>query len=151
MPQKTASKPPVNWGATIMFIMTFSVAVTLVPWYGIVHGYHVAAWVCFTLFLGANGMSITCGYHRLIAHSAYEAHPVLKAAYLFFGAMALQNSALNWAAGHRVHHRFIDDPERDPYCARRGSGSRTSDGCCTTIRAVSPTSAPSAICSATRW
>ena len=34
--------------------------------------------------------------------------------------MALQNSALNWAADHRVHHRYIDDPERDPYCARRG-------------------------------
>jgi stearoyl-CoA desaturase (Delta-9 desaturase) len=34
--------------------------------------------------------------------------------------MALQNSALIWSAGHRVHHRFIDDPERDPYCARRG-------------------------------
>jgi stearoyl-CoA desaturase (delta-9 desaturase) len=25
-----------------------------------------------------------------------------------------------WSAGHRIHHRFIDDPERDPYCARRG-------------------------------
>jgi stearoyl-CoA desaturase (delta-9 desaturase) len=65
-------------------------------------------------------MAITCGYHRLFAHCTYEAHPVLKVAYLMFGAMALQNSALNWAAGHRVHHRFIDDPERDPYCARRG-------------------------------
>jgi stearoyl-CoA desaturase (delta-9 desaturase) len=34
--------------------------------------------------------------------------------------MALQNSALLWSAGHRAHHRYIDDPERDPYCARRG-------------------------------
>jgi stearoyl-CoA desaturase (delta-9 desaturase) len=34
--------------------------------------------------------------------------------------MALQNSALIWSAGHRAHHRYIDDPERDPYCARRG-------------------------------
>ena len=34
--------------------------------------------------------------------------------------MALQNSALNWGADHRAHHRYIDDPERDPYCARRG-------------------------------
>jgi stearoyl-CoA desaturase (delta-9 desaturase) len=103
-----------------MFLMTTAVTATVVPLYGILHGYHAAAWVWFVLFLGANGMSITCGYHRLFAHDAYEAHPLLKVAYLLFGAMALQNSALLWAAGHRQHHRYIDDPERDPYCARRG-------------------------------
>ena len=115
-----AEVAPINWAASLMFVLTSAVAVTVVPWYGITHGYHAAAWICFTLFLGANGMAITCGYHRLFAHCTYEAHPILKVAYLFFGAMALQNSALNWAAAHRVHHRFIDDPERDPYCARRG-------------------------------
>src|ERR1700722_11097701 len=119
-PAARTQAAPINWAASLMFVLTSAVAVTLVPWYGITHGYHVAAWICFTLFLGANGMAITCGYHRLFAHCTYEAHPVLKVAYLFFGAMALQNSALNWAAAHRVHHRFIDDPERDPYCARRG-------------------------------
>jgi stearoyl-CoA desaturase (Delta-9 desaturase) len=119
-PAARAEVAPINWAASLMFVLTSAVAVTLVPWYGITHGYHVAAWIFFTLFLGANGMAITCGYHRLFAHCTYEAHPVLKVAYLFFGAMALQNSALNWAAAHRVHHRFIDDPERDPYCARRG-------------------------------
>jgi stearoyl-CoA desaturase (Delta-9 desaturase) len=120
VPEQTASSPPVNWGATLMFIITFLIAAVGVPWYGIAHGYHAAAWVWGTLFLGANGMSITCGYHRLIAHNSYDAHPILKAAYLLFGAMALQNSALVWAAGHRVHHKFIDDPERDPYCAKKG-------------------------------
>jgi stearoyl-CoA desaturase (Delta-9 desaturase) len=119
-PAARAEVAPINWGASLMFVLTSVVAVTIVPWYGITHGYHAAAWICFTLFLGANGMAITCGYHRLFAHCTYEAHPILKVAYLFFGAMALQNSALNWAAAHRVHHRFIDDPERDPYCARRG-------------------------------
>jgi stearoyl-CoA desaturase (Delta-9 desaturase) len=119
-PVARAEVAPINWAASLMFVLTSAVAVTLVPWYGITHGYHTAAWICFTLFLGANGMAITCGYHRLFAHCTYEAHPLLKLAYLFFGAMALQNSALNWAAAHRVHHRFIDDPERDPYCARRG-------------------------------
>jgi stearoyl-CoA desaturase (Delta-9 desaturase) len=115
-----AGVAPINWAASLMFVLTSVVAITVVPWYGITHGYHASAWILFTLFLGANGMAITCGYHRLFAHCTYEAHPILKVAYLFFGAMALQNSALNWAAGHRVHHRFIDDPERDPYCARRG-------------------------------
>src|SRR6202142_1282996 len=103
-----------------MFALTFAVAVLAVPWYGLAHGYHASAWVWFALLLGANGMAITCGYHRLWAHATYDAHPVLKVAYLLFGAMALQNSALIWSANHRDHHRYIDDPERDPYCARRG-------------------------------
>jgi stearoyl-CoA desaturase (delta-9 desaturase) len=111
---------PRNWGTTLMFALTFATAITIVPWYGFVHGYSTAAWLCFLVLLGANGMSITCGYHRLFAHATYDAHPLLKLAYLLFGAMALQSSALNWSAAHRIHHRYIDDPERDPYCARRG-------------------------------
>jgi len=115
-----AHSAPRNWVTTLMFAVTLGVAVTAVPWYGFTHGYHAAAWVSFTLLLGANGMAITCGYHRLFAHATYQAHTALKVAYLLFGAMALQNSALVWGATHRVHHRHIDDPERDPYCARRG-------------------------------
>jgi stearoyl-CoA desaturase (delta-9 desaturase) len=109
-----------NWATTLMFALTFAVAVTAVPWYGIVHGYHAWAWILFVLLLGANGMSITCGYHRLWAHATYEAHPLLKIPYLLFGAMALQNSVLVWAANHRVHHLKIDDTQLDPYSARRG-------------------------------
>jgi stearoyl-CoA desaturase (Delta-9 desaturase) len=112
--------PPRNWPASLMFLLTFIAAVTLVPWYGLKFGFHTAAWISFALLLAANGMAITCGYHRLFAHSAYEAHPAPKILYLLFGAMALQNSALLWSAGHRVHHRYIDDLDRDPYCARRG-------------------------------
>jgi stearoyl-CoA desaturase (Delta-9 desaturase) len=115
-----AENASVNWGTTLMFVLTTLVAVTVVPWYGITHGYHTAAWVWFVLILGANGMGITCGYHRLLAHATYEAHGLLKLPLLLFGAMALQNSALVWCAGHRVHHRYIDDSEVDPYCAKRG-------------------------------
>jgi len=109
-----------NWAALWMFVVTGAIVVTLVPWYGLTHGYHTSTWVWFVVILSLNELSITCGYHRLFAHVTYEARPALKVIYLLFGAMALQNSALLWSAGHRVHHRHIDDPERDPYCARRG-------------------------------
>jgi stearoyl-CoA desaturase (Delta-9 desaturase) len=109
-----------NWVTTLMFALTFLVTVTAVPWYGIAHGYTTSAWVWFVVFITANNMAITCGYHRLFAHATYQAHPILKVIYLAIGAMALQNSALLWSANHRDHHRFIDDPERDPYCAKRG-------------------------------
>jgi stearoyl-CoA desaturase (delta-9 desaturase) len=103
-----------------MFAVTLGLAVTVVPWYGLAHGYSAAAWVGFAALLCITELSITCGYHRLFSHATYQAHPVLKVIFLVFGAMALQNSALRWSAAHRVHHRFIDDHERDPYCARRG-------------------------------
>ncbi len=109
-----------NWPATLMFVLTAAVAISIVPWYGFGHGYHAGAWIWFAVLLSVNELAITCGYHRLFAHATYEARPALKVAYLLFGAMALQNSALLWSAGHRTHHRYIDDPERDPYCARRG-------------------------------
>ena len=112
--------PPRNWPTTLMFALTTAVAVVVVPWYGYAYGYHAAAWIWFAVFLVANGMAVTCGYHRLFAHSTYEARPALRLLYLLFGAMALQNSVLKWSADHRIHHRYIDDPERDPYCARRG-------------------------------
>ena len=109
-----------NWTTTLMFALTAAFAVAAVPWYGLTHGYSHAAWIWFVVILSANELAITCGYHRLMAHSTYQAHPLLRLLYLLFGAMALQNSALLWSAGHRVHHRYIDDPEKDPYCARRG-------------------------------
>src|SRR5260370_15709784 len=39
--------------------------------------------------------------------------------YLFFGSMALQNSALKWSSDHRDHHRHVDK-DWDPYSIKRG-------------------------------
>jgi stearoyl-CoA desaturase (delta-9 desaturase) len=110
----------VIWTTTLLFSLTLLATITLVPWYGLTHGYSAAAVTSALLLLAANEMAITCGYHRLFAHATYQAHPFLKLGYLLFGAMALQNSALLWSVGHRVHHRYVDDLERDPYSARRG-------------------------------
>ena len=72
------------------------------------------------VFLYANGMSITGGYHRLWAHKSYDAHWSLRLIYLVFGTMALQNSVFAWASGHRTHHLNVDDDDKDPYSIRRG-------------------------------
>jgi len=116
----TQERAPRIWATTLMFALTFLAAVTLVPWYGLTHGYSTGAWVLFVVFLYANGMSITGGYHRLWAHRTYEAHWSLRLIYLVFGTMALQNSVFVWASGHRTHHLNVDDEERDPYSIRRG-------------------------------
>lgn len=71
------------------------------------------AWSALTIF------SLSAGYHRLFSHRAYEAHPVLRALVLLFGAAAFQNSALIWAADHRRHHQRVDTP-LDPYSIKGG-------------------------------
>ena len=83
--------------------------------------YGVAWWepaLCLALFF-ATGLSIGAGYHRLFAHRAYECPAAVRAVFLFFGALALQNSVLFWARDHRDHHRFVDT-DRDPYNINRG-------------------------------
>ncbi len=113
-------KAPRIWATTLMFVLTFAAALVLVPWRGLTHGFSTGAWVLFVVFLYANGMSITGGYHRLWAHRSYDAHWSLRLVYLIFGTMALQNSVWAWASGHRTHHLNVDDEDKDPYSIRRG-------------------------------
>ena len=116
----TDSPAPRVWTNILLFSLTFIVAVVVVPWYGLTHGYSAAAWIAFGVFLTANELSITAGYHRLWAHRTYEAHWSVRVLFLIFGTMALQNSAWVWCSGHRRHHLNVDDKDLDPYSARRG-------------------------------
>jgi stearoyl-CoA desaturase (Delta-9 desaturase) len=120
VPAWKQDRPPRIWATTLMFVITFAVAMVLVPWFGLTHGYSVGAWVLFVVLVYANGMSITGGYHRLWAHKSYDAHWSLKLVYLVFGTMALQNSVFVWASGHRTHHLNVDDVDKDPYSIKRG-------------------------------
>lgn len=113
-------RPPINWPVTAVLGLTFLAAVTVVPWYGIVHGFSDWGWIFFGLFLVLNGIGIGSGYHRLWSHRAYEAHPALKWFLAIAGGMSLQNSIIVWCARHRVHHRDVDDNDKDPYSIGRG-------------------------------
>ena len=112
--------PPLNWAVTSVFGLTFLAAITIVPWYGIVYGYSSTAWILFAIFMVLNGVGIGSGYHRLWSHRTYEAHPILKVFLAIIGGMALQNSIWVWCARHRVHHRDVDDNDKDPYSIGRG-------------------------------
>ena len=111
---------PINWGVTAVLGLTFFVAITIVPWYGIVHGYNTWAWTFFGIFLVLNGIGIGSGYHRLWSHRTYDAHPILKWILAIMGGMALQNSIIVWCARHRIHHKDVDDNDKDPYSIGRG-------------------------------
>ena len=114
------TKPAIAWLPAIVLTTTFIIAITLVPWYGFTEGYSWQVCLAGLIFLIANGMSITAGYHRLWAHNTYKAHWLLRLPLALFGAAATQNSIMVWASGHRRHHRHVDDNQLDPYSAKRG-------------------------------
>jgi stearoyl-CoA desaturase (delta-9 desaturase) len=113
-------RAPWNWTVTLTLGLTFLAAITVVPWYGFTHGFSGWAWFFAILFLALNGIGIGSGYHRLWSHRAFKAHPLLRVFLAVFGGMALQNSILVWSARHRIHHRDVDDNDKDPYSIGRG-------------------------------
>lgn len=113
-------RAPINWPATLMLSLTALPVFAVLPFYLWFNDASTAAWVWGLVFLSLNELSITAGYHRLWAHRAYKAHPLLKVFYAIFGGMAVQNSVLMWATGHREHHVHVDDVDHDPYSAKRG-------------------------------
>ena len=113
-------KPPIIWLNVTLFALTFIGSLVLIPWRGMTHGFELIEWVTFIVLAYASGMSITAGYHRLWSHKAYKANAVVRFFYALGGALALQNSALHWASDHRVHHKHVDDNEKDPYSAKMG-------------------------------
>lgn len=117
---KDTKRVPINWVSTLMFVFTTLPVLFILPWYLWSYDASAAAWSWALVLLAANGMSITAGYHRLWSHRAYKAHPIVKWFFALFGGMAVQNSILIWSTGHRNHHRYVDDRDRDPYAATRG-------------------------------
>ena len=113
-------RAPFNWPAVFMFIVSTVPVVTVFPWYAWKFGFDAWEWTWFFVLCFATGLSITGGYHRFWAHRSYQASKPLQIFYMLFGAMSLQNSILVWASMHRVHHRHVDDVDKDPYSIKRG-------------------------------
>lgn len=55
--------------------------------------------------------AITAGYHRYFSHRSYRTSRAFQLVLAFLGGTAAQKGALWWAANHRDHHRFSDEPE----------------------------------------
>ena len=108
-----------NWINILFLSLTPVIGVAGTAAYAIVFGIRWWEPALFAVLFGLVSFSVTAGYHRCFAHRAYVGHPIVQAFSLFFGAMALQNSALKWSSDHRDHHRYVD-LEWDPYSIRRG-------------------------------
>ncbi len=57
---------------------------------------------------------VEVGFHRHFAHRSFKAHRRVRQALAILGSMAFQGPVIWWAATHRRHHAFSDQP-RDPH------------------------------------
>jgi stearoyl-CoA desaturase (Delta-9 desaturase) len=108
-----------SWDRVGFLASTLLIALIGTPLYVHHYGLLISDVVLFFSLFIASGLSITMGYHRLFSHHAFEAHWLLRAAILFFGAGALEGSVIHWCSEHRRHHRFTDQ-EGDPYNGKLG-------------------------------
>ena len=113
-------KPPLVVSNVIFFVAINLLGFVAAPAYGLLVGFSGWAWLAAGVIWLVSGLSITVGYHRLWSHRAFKAAWPLRLALAFFGTFSLQNSILTWAARHRVHHRHVDDVERDPHSIKSG-------------------------------
>lgn len=113
-----SAHPPINW-PTVLFIVGTTLAALAWPFYAWHFGVTWAEVVLAVAYYYATGMAITVGYHRLISHRTFKAHPAVEAVLLALGAAAWQGSALEWSVDHIQHHSHIDT-DSDPYNRRRG-------------------------------
>lgn len=56
------------------------------------------------------GFGVTVGFHRMLTHRTFEAHPVVRATLVALGSMAGLGSPISWVAMHRRHHQCADKP-----------------------------------------
>jgi stearoyl-CoA desaturase (delta-9 desaturase) len=114
------TKPPIIKLNVFFFIFTFVVAAFVVPYRAFTTGFDsteiLFAFACFCYC----GLSITAGYHRLWSHKTYQAHAIVRFIFALGGAFSFQNSILHWSSDHRVHHKHVDNNDKDPYSAKMG-------------------------------
>jgi stearoyl-CoA desaturase (delta-9 desaturase) len=86
--------------------------------YGIVQLWERAVtWRDLALLFGMYvpiSLGVTAGFHRMLTHRSFRAHPAVRAIILVFGSMAVEGPAIRWAANHLKHHALADR-EGDPH------------------------------------
>jgi stearoyl-CoA desaturase (delta-9 desaturase) len=79
--------------------------------------YGFMGWLYLGMLIGGwilTGLGITIGYHRLLAHRAFETYGPIRTFWMFLGALSVEGSPLEWSATHRRHHEVSDQPG-DPH------------------------------------
>ena len=60
---------------------------------------------------GVRMFGITAGYHRYFSHRTFKTSRVGQVGFALLGVISTQKGPLWWAAHHRNHHKYSDQPE----------------------------------------
>ncbi|NMO15952.1 acyl-CoA desaturase [Pyxidicoccus fallax] len=102
----SADNERINWLSSIPFIGVHLMCLA-VFWVG---ARPVDVAVCVALYV-IRMWGITAGYHRYFSHRAFKTGRVFQFILAFVGSTSTQKGVLWWAANHRHHHRYSDQPE----------------------------------------
>ncbi|AFI84311.1 acyl-CoA desaturase [Methylophaga nitratireducenticrescens] len=104
----------VDWLRVIPFIVMHLACLTVL----FVGVSTVAVVTAITLYL-LRMFAITAFYHRYFSHKAFRTSRKIQFIFALIGASATQRGPLWWAAHHRQHHRYADQPA-DPHSPKQG-------------------------------
>lgn len=68
-----------------------------------------AALLCVGLYV-VRMFGLTAGYHRYLAHRTFKTGRAFQFILALLGTLAVQKGPLWWAAHHRQHHKYTDQP-----------------------------------------
>jgi stearoyl-CoA desaturase (delta-9 desaturase) len=109
------SKNAVDWG-NVLFFTGFHGVALLAPWF--------FSWsalgIAIVLHWLTGSIGICLAYHRLLSHRSFKVPQWLEYILATIGALAMQGGPVFWVGGHRQHHAFTEDTEKDPYSSKRG-------------------------------
>ena len=64
-------------------------------------------------------LGVTVGFHRMLTHRSFRAHPAVRLCLLILGSMAVEGAAIGWTANHLKHHA-LSDKAGDPHSPVEG-------------------------------
>ena len=100
------AKSAIDWGRVIPFMLLHASVLFV-----FVVGFSWIAFATAVVMYAVRMFAITAGYHRYFSHRAFRTSRAGQFALAVLGASAAQRGPLWWAAHHRHHQEFSDEPE----------------------------------------
>ncbi len=76
--------------------------------------------VGFSIWFLANCPGVGVCFHRLLTHRGYQTPKYVEYFLTVLGCLALQGSPVRWVAIHRAHHKYTEQPGKDPHTPKEG-------------------------------